>query len=102
MRSLMPLGIKLASALLTLLVLVWAFARRRALTNTTMQQRRAIVDARVHTDQLEWLRQQASLKRPQLVLQLEMAKLAESERLKRLRELAHELQRRKGPLRLLA
>lgn len=94
MRSLMPLGIKLASALLTLLVLVWAFARRRALTNTTMQQRRAIVDARVHTDQLEWLRQQTSLKRPQLVLQLEMAKLAESERLKRLRELAHELQRR--------
>jgi hypothetical protein len=83
---------RVVAVALTLLVLVWAWARRASISEATLQRREAAVEARLRTGRLEMMRQQAAAEQPKLTLQLEVARHTETSRLTRLRVLMRELE----------
>ena len=82
----------LASILLSVILLVWAVLRRRALLGETSRLRTAAAASRLRIRRLDLRRHVASAKRPALALQLKVGERAEDTRLVRLRALQRELE----------
>lgn len=82
----------LASILLSVILLVWAVLRRRALLGETSRLRTAAAASRLRMKRLDLRRHVALAKRPALALQLKVGERAEDTRLVRLRALQRELE----------
>ena len=87
-----PRSWQLVAAAVSLLVLLWALARRHTLLRDASASRTAASASRLRLGRLDLRRQAAALKRPALALQLEMGARAEASRLARVRELTRALE----------
>ena len=85
-------AVRVVATALSLIILLWSFARQRTLLQAASIKRVAVSRSRLHIERYEMRQKEASAARPRLALELELGQRAEAARMRTLRELRDTLE----------